>query len=127
MASIRAVVFDMDDVLYDATLWRRWLLQLLARLGVKAEYRSFYRTWDAEYLIDVHRGRREYAEAFQAFLLAQGLSWAQIDEVEAASRVHSQELESGVRPLPGVAATINELAARSVLSHLLVPRGVVLL
>src|SRR3981081_3849051 len=58
-ACVKGLVFDMDDVLYDATLWRRWLLQLLGRLGLKADYHTFYRTWDAEFLADVHRGRRE--------------------------------------------------------------------
>jgi len=111
---IRGLVFDLEDVLYDATLGRRWMLQLLARMGLKRDYRTFYRAWDHEFLVDVQRGRREYAEAFQAFLLAQGFSWAQIDEVQAASRLHCQELESGVRPLPGVVATIDELAARGV-------------
>src|SRR6185295_15497297 len=113
-SAIRGLLFDMEDVLYDATLWRRWLLQLLCRMGVKRDYRAFYRTWDSEFLVDVHRGRRDYAEALQTFLLSQGLSWAQIDEVEAASRVHGQELECGVRPLPGVLATIGELTARKI-------------
>ncbi len=111
---IRGIVFDMDDVLYDATLWRRWLLQLLARFGVKTDFRAFYRTWDSEFLADVHRGHREYGEALQAFLLSQGLSWAQIDEVEAASRVHCQELETGERSLPGVTKTVSQLAARGI-------------
>ncbi|HEV3137605.1 MAG TPA: HAD family hydrolase [Pirellulales bacterium] len=103
------LVFDLDDVLYDATLWRRWLLRLVASLGVRASYASFYRLWDREYLVDVHCARREYDEAFQSFLLASNLSWAQIDEVEAASRIQRENLELNVRPLPGVVKTIARL------------------
>jgi FMN phosphatase YigB (HAD superfamily) len=92
-------------------LWRRWLLQLVAKLGVRASYADFYREWDRDYLVDVHCGRREFAEAFHSFLLAAGLSWAQIDEIEAASRIQRQNFERDVRPLPGVVKTMAEIAA----------------
>jgi HAD superfamily hydrolase (TIGR01509 family) len=111
---MQGLLFDMGDVLYDATAWRRWLLQLLARMGLHAHYRTLYRIWDDEFLDDVHRGRREYGEAFQAFLLSIGLSRAQIDEVQAASLARKRELEAHVRPLPGVRSTIERLAAHGV-------------
>jgi HAD superfamily hydrolase (TIGR01509 family) len=111
---IQGLLFDLGDVLYDATAWRRWLLQLLARLGLHAHYRALFRVWDDEFLDDVHRGRREYSEAFQAFLLSIGLSRAQIDEVQAASQARKRALETHVRPLPGVRSTIERLAARGV-------------
>jgi FMN phosphatase YigB (HAD superfamily) len=105
-----AIVFDVPDVLYDATLWRRWLVQLLGRLGVRLGRDEFFRAWD-EVLLDVNRGRRELAEALESFLLACGLSWALVDEVEAASRIQWEKLEQDVRPLPGVAQAIDALAA----------------
>jgi HAD superfamily hydrolase (TIGR01509 family) len=102
----------MAGVLYDATLWRREVVKLLARLGVAACYPHFFDRWDREYLADVQCGFRQFEEAFQAFLLSAGLSWGQIDEVEAASRIRRQEIEEGVRPLPGVPAAIGQLVAR---------------
>ncbi|HEV3343182.1 MAG TPA: HAD family hydrolase [Pirellulales bacterium] len=111
---VQGFLFDMGDVLYDATAWRRWLLQLLSRMGLHAQYRTLYRIWDDEFLDDVHRGRREYSEAFQAFLLSVGLSRAQIDEVQAASQARKRDLEAHVRPLPGVRSTIERLATRGV-------------
>ncbi len=99
----------MTNVLYDATLWRRDVVRLLARLGIPACYPTFFDRWDREYLADVHCGFRQFEEAFQAFLLSAGLSWGQIDEIEAASRVRRKELERGGRPLPGVTATICKL------------------
>ncbi|HVX11246.1 MAG TPA: HAD family hydrolase [Pirellulales bacterium] len=109
---VHGLLFDMGDVLYDATLWRRWLFQLLGRMGLNARYRTLFGVWDKEFLDDVHRGRREYGEAFQAFLLSLGLSRGQIDEVQAASQARKRELERGARPLPGVRDTVERLAAR---------------
>jgi FMN phosphatase YigB (HAD superfamily) len=106
---LRGLIFDMADVLYDATAWQRWLLQLLSRLGVQADYRTFYHAWDRYYLVDVQCGRREFNEAFQDFLLANGLTRGQIDEVEAACRIRRTELERDARPFPCVAATLRRL------------------
>ncbi|MHB1037408.1 MAG: HAD family hydrolase [Pirellulales bacterium] len=116
---IRGLVFDMGDVLYDATVWRRWLLQLLARMGLRTGYRSFYRVWDLDYLDDVHCGRRQYAEAFQAFLFSAGLSWAQIDEVQGASQARRRQLEASLRPLPGVREALGQLHAAGVVLSVL--------
>jgi hypothetical protein len=106
---IRGVLFDMGNVLYDDTLWRRWVLRLLGHIGLHTNYRSFFRIWDRDYLDDVHRGRREFFEAFQAFLLSAGLSHSQIDELEAACRARHHQLEVDARPLPGVKTTLERL------------------
>ncbi len=111
------IVLDVPDVLYDATLWRRWLFQLLGRLGIVLTYPDFDCDWNAQ-LVDVHRGRREYGEALQSFLLDQGLSWAQVDEIEAASGIQRRELELNVRPLAGTTRAIEALAARAAAGRL---------
>jgi HAD superfamily hydrolase (TIGR01509 family) len=100
----------MGDVLYDATAWRRWLVKLLARMGLQTHYRGFYQVWDHDYLDEVHRGRRDYHEAFRTFLRSAGLSRGQVDEVEAASHARKRELETGARPLPGVRPTLKLLS-----------------
>ncbi len=105
---IVAIAFDVPGVFYDATLWRRWLFQLLGRIGVTADYTEFNVRWERQ-LFDVHRGRREIGEALQAFLHAYGLTWAQAHEIEAASRIQRQALEVDVRPLPGVVAALHAL------------------
>jgi HAD superfamily hydrolase (TIGR01509 family) len=115
---VAGLLFDMGDVLYDATLWRRWLLRVLSQLGVHTNYRSFFHIWDHDFLDDVYRGRREFCEAFQAFLLSVGLSPGQIDEVEAACQARRNEWEQTARPLPGVKSTLAKLHAAGV------PKGV---
>lgn len=109
MRAVEGLLFDMGDVLYDATVWRRWLLQLLHRMGLHTHYRSFFKIWDCDFLDGVHCGRREYGEAFGAFLLSAGLSRGQIDEVEAASQARKRDLERGVRPFPGVRGVLDRL------------------
>jgi len=108
-AAVDGLVFDMGDVLFDATAWRRRLWQLLTHLGLHAGYRSLFELWDRDFLDAVHCGRREYGEAFVAFLREAGLSPGQIDELTAASQQIKRQLEADVRPFPGVARTLARL------------------
>lgn len=108
---VRGLLFDMGDVLHDTTLWRRWLLQLLNRIGLRASYRSFYYIWDRDFLSEVHRGHLTFCEAFQAFLRSAGLSPAQIDEIQAACQARRRQWEETARPLPGVKPTVARLHA----------------
>ncbi len=101
----------MGDVLYDATAWRRWLLQLLNRLGRRASYQDFCRIWDRDFAGEVHRGCRAFEEAFQAFLRSMGLSSAEIDEVQAACQARRRQWEETARAFPGVKPTLARLHA----------------
>ena len=106
---VSGLLLDTCNVLYDDTIWRRWLLQLLSRLGMHTNYHCFFRIWDRDYLGDVYRGRRPFREAFEAFLLSAGLSRGQIEEIEATCQTRRREQQSSVRPLPGVTATLLRL------------------
>ena len=106
----RGVLFDMCNILYDDTVWRRWLLRLLTQIGLHTSYRSFFHLWDRDCLDAVHRGQRTFDEAFESFLRSLGMSRGQIEEVEAASRSHRRTMEESLRALPGVKATIARLA-----------------
>jgi FMN phosphatase YigB (HAD superfamily) len=106
---IGGLLIEYGGVLYDDTVWQRWLWQVLARLGLHANYGVFFHVWQHEYLDDVHRGRRDLCEALEAFLLSVGLSRGQIDEVEAACRSRRLQLEEETKPLPGVKAALRQL------------------
>jgi FMN phosphatase YigB (HAD superfamily) len=109
---VRGVLLDMEDVIHDATAWKRWLAKLLARTGLvgpRAQGKDFFRAWDRQYLGDVCRGRREFCEAFRAFLVSFGLTPAQIDEVHRACQTQRRRLEAESPPLPGVRATLMRL------------------
>lgn len=106
LPGVVGLVFDMGDVLIDATAWRRWLLRQIAEYGLTPPYRSFFAIWDRDYLDDVHRGTREYSEAFRSFLSAIGLSEGQVDDLLAASSLQKPAIESETRPFPGVRQTL---------------------
>lgn len=106
---LRGIVFDMGDILFDAATWRRWLYRLLRQLGMADSYADVFGKWDRDYLDAVHRGQRQYHEAFAAFLTSCGFSAAQIDEVVAASMARKREIEAGVRPFAGVKPTLKRL------------------
>jgi len=112
--TVAGLIFEMDNVFYDATMWRRWLVRVLVHLGLSVDYRTFYEAWDRQYLPDVYCGRREFEEAFQAFLRASGLSWGTIDELEGASRIWRVAMEAEVRPLPQVIGTLARLTAAGI-------------
>jgi HAD superfamily hydrolase (TIGR01509 family) len=112
--SLRGLIFDMGDVLYDATVWRRWLWRLLTHMGMTVEYRRLFEAWDRDFLAAVHRGEREYLAAFRDFLGALGLRPGQVDEVVAASHAQRRQLEEHTRAYPGVAATLGKLRAADI-------------
>jgi phosphoglycolate phosphatase-like HAD superfamily hydrolase len=107
---LAGLIFEMADVLYDATLWRRWLWRLLSQLTIRADYHEFFAAWDREFLVEVQQGQRGLREAFQAFLAGHGLTRGQIDEIEASCRQRRETVTLDTRPLPGVAATLLSLA-----------------
>lgn len=111
---LEALVFDLGNVLYDASAWQRWLLQLLNRMGLHTHYEAFFRVFERDYLEAVYCGQRDYWDALQAFLFASGLSRGRVEEVLAAGHGKYRELWDDVRPLPGVAATLSQLASRGV-------------
>ena len=108
----RGLLFEPDNVLYDATCWRRWLFQLLCRIGVHGEFASLFYVWDHEYLPEVHCGRRDFQSTLRTFLQAVGLSRGQVDEVAAAAQAKRRQLGTDLQPLPGVRSTLQVLASR---------------
>ena len=106
LSCVRGVLFEADNVLSDATAWRRWLLSLLGRMGLHTHYDIFFGVWEAEFLIEVHRGSCSHDAALRSYLRAVGLSSGQLDEVIAASVARRRELDSSVVPKPGVRRTI---------------------
>ena len=114
VAPISAVIFDLCGVLYDDTVWRRWLLRVVGRMGLHTHYTSFFRVWERDYLDEVKRGRLEFWGALRLFLLSSGLTSAQIDEVGAAAHAQRRQSEQQIRPLPGVIKTLSQLSSWNV-------------
>jgi len=103
---IGGLLIEYGGVLYDDTVWHRWLWQLLSRLGLQANFGAFFHVWKEDYLDDIHLGRRELCEALRCFLLSAGLSRGQTDEVVTACRSRRMQLEEETKPLPAVKPTL---------------------
>jgi FMN phosphatase YigB (HAD superfamily) len=97
---------DACNVLYDDTDWRRWLLRLLLRLGLRTEYCPFFRILDRDYLDAVYRGQQDFGDALNAFLTSAGLSAGQTEEVCRAVDSYRRYGVHRLRPLIGVRQTL---------------------
>jgi len=113
-SGLKALLFDMGDVLYDATLWRRWVLQVLRRFGLVTNYQAFFRVWESEYLEPVNLGKADFWETFATFLRSAGLPTTAINEVITAAEPRRRLLQRGLRPLPGVPETCAQLSQAGV-------------
>ena len=113
-APVEGLLLDSCDVLYDATGWRRWMLQVLRRLGLHTHYRCLFHVWEKDYLHAVHCGQSEPCEALRAFLQALGLSRGQIEEVATTCQARRLRWETEIRLLPGVKNTLREIVAAGI-------------
>ncbi len=111
---VAGLLCDVGGVLYDDTVWLRWLFKLVTRLGLNSSYTPFFRVWQREYLQRVSGGELEYWPALRMFLRAAGLSPGQIDEVEAAGHARRRECEADILPLPGVVRVLTCLRDRGI-------------
>jgi HAD superfamily hydrolase (TIGR01509 family) len=115
-----ALLLAGENVLYDATVWDRWLVRLLRHVGVPIDQESFTRRWIDGYLGDIHCGRIGFVAAFRKCLQTWGLSDGLIDEVTAASQGRRHQFLRETRPLPNIRQTLLALSQRSVALGLMV-------
>src|SRR5262245_7182407 len=95
------LVFDLCGVLFDDTIWTRWLFQLVSRVGPRLCYDAFVRGWDEQFVPYVNSGRRDYWEAVRQYLESLELSRAAADEICVAARARRRQFDESIRPLPG--------------------------
>jgi FMN phosphatase YigB (HAD superfamily) len=103
---MRAIVCDPEGVLYDATLWRRWVWRQLNQMGCVWQYAALWHGWDSWFAGEVDAGRIPWPAALREFLRLAGLSKGAIEEVVAAGEPLRMSLAREIRPLPGVAMAL---------------------
>lgn len=103
------VVIEPAGILYDSSLWTRWLLALLSRMGWRSSFRPFAHVLRLECLQEVYAGRCSRDAALLKFLRGLGLSAGQAAEVLAASTAWRRQLDGSLRPLPGVRKAVTLL------------------
>ena len=110
---VKAVIF-VDEALYDATAWWRWLSQRLSRFDVCQPFDTLYEKWQTEFLPSVRRGERDRWAALNEFLPTIGLNRAQAGEVIASSQAQYRRLYDHVHPLPGTVETLTQMAHQGI-------------
>ncbi len=95
-----AIIFDMGDIFFDATPWRRALTEHLQSVGVEIDYAELCRRWETK-LADVYVGRSEYWSTLSSFLEELGLTPTRVDQAlafakEEAGRAEQRTLFQGV-------------------------------
>jgi putative hydrolase of the HAD superfamily len=108
--SFDGILFDMGDIFFDATPWRRTVSAALVERGVAIDFAEFVRRWEAE-LVPVYLGRKPYWDAFAALLAGCSLDAAARDEIAAIARDKARAAERRTL-FPGVAQTLAELHRR---------------
>lgn len=103
LAHVRGILFEPANIFYDDTLWRRWLLKVLSKMGLHTHYHVFFSVWQNDYVPQVHRGEKSFATVLREFLAASGFVSRQIDELIAATKAQRLKFEAEHRLLPGVA------------------------
>lgn len=110
---LAGIIFDMGDILHDATHWRRWLWGWVSQYGVTLEFSQFCRKWDV--LLDaVHRGVERYEIALDDFLRMQGLTPEQRHITLTQSAKQKPLLERDVVPFVGVIPTLEQLHGQNI-------------
>jgi FMN phosphatase YigB (HAD superfamily) len=101
----RGLIFDIGDVLYDATPWRRWLVERLNRGGVEVSYPELVARWE-RLLVDVYCGRADYWERFKDLLTSFGVDGVETAGLALEARLMGTKVQLGRRPFDGVEETL---------------------
>lgn len=108
-----AVVFDLGDILYDASQWRRWLVRALEAKGVPITYSELVVRWE-DLLVDVYRGQAKYWDRFDELVSGFGLSESAAGTIALAAAEKAQEVQKNRQPMEGVPETLGSLAAKHI-------------
>ena len=103
----------MGDILYDASLWRKWLTKELNAKGVEIDYAGLVETWEG-FLVDVYKGRAEYWSQFQAMLKDLKLTAEAAQSMQEQAQDQGRQLAAERKPMPGVPDTLRQLKERGV-------------
>lgn len=109
----RAIIFDVGDILYDATPWRRWLTTELQRWDPAMTFDRLVAEWES-LLTDVYRGRADYWQGFGELLGRLGVPPEARARLERDARSKGDEVKIDRQPFPGVPETLAKLQAAGV-------------
>jgi len=109
MPKINMLVFDLEGVLLDDSVWFHWMLQQLSRIGFHVDPHALSRAWRHDYVRSIRRGDCDWETALLRLLQSVGLSSGQAAELRAAVRGRRRRLIEQCCPFPGVIRTLRIL------------------
>jgi FMN phosphatase YigB (HAD superfamily) len=104
---IKAVLYDLGDILFEAHHWRRWMWKKLREMtGQKWTFREFYNLYES-WIKNVYEGRVTYEDNYLNFL--KSLNFANPDEFLTISMDKKKFIEKNRKLFPSVKKTLKDL------------------
>jgi FMN phosphatase YigB (HAD superfamily) len=110
---LKALIFDVGDILYDASVWRKWLTGELVELGKPVTYDGLVAAWET-LLVDVYKGQADYWKKFVELMQQFGLQPDEITAIQASAKDKGQAVVADRCPMPGVPETLSKLHAQGI-------------
>ena len=110
--TIRAIIFDMGDIFFDATIWRRWLVQEMNAQQIHVSYTQLCEIWETK-LYEVYKGNKEYWSQFALMLGEFGLLPSKVSHIVELGRNKAKEIEHR-QLFPGVKDTLHQLKSKGI-------------
>jgi FMN phosphatase YigB (HAD superfamily) len=104
---IKAVLYDLGDIFFEAHLWRKWMWERLMEVtGHRWTFREFYELYES-WIKNVYEGNAGYEENYLNFL--KSLNISNPDEFLAESFEKKKYVEKNRKLFPGVKKTLKKL------------------
>lgn len=107
------IVFDVGDIFFDASPWRRWLANRITQFGAPTTYPELVQRWE-RLLVDVYCGRSEYWIRFDRLLRDYGLTSEHVRQLTVEAKDQGAIVATRRKLFEGVAETLHELHSRNV-------------
>lgn len=104
----QCMIFDVGDILYDATYWRRWLTSAINERGIPLTYEQLVVDWE-RLLVPVYTGHLPYWSQLDRLLSKYGLTQIEKEQLTSEARHQAQIAKDGRVPLPLVPETLARL------------------
>ena len=104
-----ALLFDLENTLFDGTFWHRQLHQMVSRWCAPISFAQFKANWQNRWLPQVYSGQLEYWAALRGLFGDLQIDGCVQAELLAAAQARLRSAQAGMRPFPGIPQALSEL------------------
>lgn len=110
----------MGDLLYDASVWRRWLYNYLTESKViSLSYQEIFDIWDNKFLSKIHTAGLDYVDGFIDFLNYLGLTYKEKETLLKINWERKLKFEEEIKPFALVSETLSKLKVYGIINCIL--------